>query len=123
MATVVPGRLRSGPPSVLLHLPGARDADPGARISAPESWSTVSAEQTLDGIELVHLRLPLVAPWVTSLGVIDQRDVLLVRVVAGGVSGWGDCVAQPEPTYSAEYVDGTGQGPPDGEDGARGRRP
>jgi O-succinylbenzoate synthase len=60
----------------------------------------------LEGIELVHLRLPLVSPWVTALGTIDRRDVLLVRVVASGVSGWGECVAQPEPTYSAEYVEG-----------------
>jgi O-succinylbenzoate synthase len=59
----------------------------------------------LDGIELVHLRLPLVAPWVTALGSLDRRDVLLVRVVAGGISGWGECVAQPEPTYTSEYVE------------------
>jgi O-succinylbenzoate synthase len=60
----------------------------------------------LDGIELVHLRLPLVAPWVTALGKIEHRDVLLVRVVAGGISGWGECGAQPEPTYTSEYVEG-----------------
>ena len=65
-----------------------------------------AAEGALEGIELVHLRLPLVSPWVTTFGVIDRRDVLLVRLVAGGVSGWGECVAQPEPTYSAEYVEG-----------------
>jgi O-succinylbenzoate synthase len=66
----------------------------------------VSPGADLDGVELVHLRLPLVAPWVTTLGVIDRRDVLLVRMVVGGVGGWGECVAQPEPTYSAEYVEG-----------------
>ena len=63
------------------------------------------AGRPLDGIELVHLRLPLVAPWVTALGTIEHREVLLVRVVAGGISGWGECVAQPEPTYTSEYVE------------------
>jgi o-succinylbenzoate synthase len=65
-----------------------------------------TATGTLEGVELVHLRLPLNAPWITAHGVIDRRDVLLVRVVAGGISGWGECVAQPEPTYSSEYVEG-----------------
>jgi O-succinylbenzoate synthase len=61
---------------------------------------------TVEGVELVQLRLPLVAPWVSALGVLDSRHVLLVRVVAGGVSGWGECVALPQPTYSPEYVEG-----------------
>jgi o-succinylbenzoate synthase len=76
--------------------------------SRPTSGEGVDGHGTgvLDGVELVHLRLPLVAPWVTSLGAIHRRDVLLVRVVAGGISGWGECVAQPEPTYSPEYVEG-----------------
>ncbi len=57
-------------------------------------------------VELVRLRLPLVEPWVTALGTIAERDVLLVRVELGGAVGWGECVAQPEPTYSAEYTAG-----------------
>ncbi len=60
----------------------------------------------LEGIEVVRLRLPLVEPWVTPLGTLRNRDVLLCRAVVGGASGWGECAAQPEPTYSAEYVDG-----------------
>jgi O-succinylbenzoate synthase len=60
----------------------------------------------LAGVEIVRLRLPLVAPWVTTMGVIDSRDVLLARAVVDGAEGWGECVAQPEPTYSSEYVDG-----------------
>jgi O-succinylbenzoate synthase len=60
----------------------------------------------LEGVELVRLRLPLAAPWVTATGTITGRDVLLVRAVLGGVSGWGECVALPEPTYSPEYSEG-----------------
>ncbi|MGH9094208.1 MAG: enolase C-terminal domain-like protein, partial [Acidimicrobiales bacterium] len=60
----------------------------------------------LESLELVRLRLPLRDPWVTALGTITERDVLLLRAVVDGVAGWGECVAQPEPTYSAEYEAG-----------------
>lgn len=60
----------------------------------------------LEGVEVVRLRLPLVSPWVTPLATLRHRDVLLCRAVVEGVSGWGECVAQPDPTYSSEYVDG-----------------
>jgi O-succinylbenzoate synthase len=35
-----------------------------------------------------------------------ERDILLARVEAGGVEGWGECVAGTTPTYSAEYTGG-----------------
>lgn len=54
----------------------------------------------------MRLRLPLRSPWVSPLGIMTARDVLLVRVVCAGYEGWGECSAQPEPTFSAEYVDG-----------------
>ncbi|HLI00634.1 MAG TPA: o-succinylbenzoate synthase [Acidimicrobiales bacterium] len=60
----------------------------------------------LEGIELVRLRLPLRAAWVTAAGRVTARDVLLVRAVVDGVDGWGECVAQTEPTYTSEYVEG-----------------
>ena len=60
----------------------------------------------LDTVELVRLRLPLVAPFRTSLGTERDRDVLLVHVVGSDAEGWGECVAFGEPFYSAEYVEG-----------------
>jgi o-succinylbenzoate synthase len=60
----------------------------------------------LDAVELVRLRLPLVAPFRTSLGTEHDRDVLLVHVVGPDVKGWGECVAFGEPFYSSEYVEG-----------------
>jgi o-succinylbenzoate synthase len=57
-------------------------------------------------LELVQIRLPLVEPWVTGAGRIDGRDVLLVHLELGGSEGWGECVAQGEPTYTSEYVEG-----------------
>jgi O-succinylbenzoate synthase len=61
---------------------------------------------TVEGIELVRVELPLAEPWVTALGTVETRRVTLVRAVVDGAEGWGECVAQPEPTYSAEYEDG-----------------
>ncbi|THG28547.1 o-succinylbenzoate synthase [Naasia lichenicola] len=60
----------------------------------------------IDGIELRVVTLPLVSPFVTSFGTQTERTALLVRAVADGVEGWGECVALPEPVYSSEYVVG-----------------
>ena len=61
-------------------------------------------------VELREIRLPLVSPFQTSFGVQTSRRILLVRAEVerdGTVtSGWGECVAGDEPTYSSEYVDG-----------------
>ena len=60
----------------------------------------------LESVELRRIRLPLVAPFRTSLGTETERDVLLVRVVGPDAEGWGECVAFAVPFYSYEYVDG-----------------
>ncbi|WP_410051049.1 o-succinylbenzoate synthase [Acidiferrimicrobium sp. IK] len=60
----------------------------------------------LKGIELVTVRLSLAEPWVTAMGRIAERSVVLVRAVTDDAEGWGECVAQPEPTYTAEYEAG-----------------
>ncbi len=63
----------------------------------------------VERVELRRVAMPLVAPFRTSFGVESERDILLVNVLAtangDAVSGWGECVALAEPTYSAEYVD------------------
>lgn len=60
--------------------------------------------------ELRRVAMPLVTPFRTSFGVEAERDILLINlqgmVDGESVSGWGECVALAEPTYSAEYVDG-----------------
>jgi o-succinylbenzoate synthase len=60
----------------------------------------------IDAIELRRIAMPLVAPFRTSFGTEVDRDILLVRVSTGDISGWGECVATAEPLYSSEYVDG-----------------
>jgi O-succinylbenzoate synthase len=60
----------------------------------------------IERVELRRLRMPLVAPFRTSFGTSTDRDVLLVRVDTDEATGWGECVADAEPTYSSEYADG-----------------
>lgn len=66
----------------------------------------VTTVPTLERIEVLRLRLPLAEPWVSPVATIIERDLLLVAATVDGVVGWGECGAQPEPTYSPEYVDG-----------------
>jgi o-succinylbenzoate synthase len=60
----------------------------------------------IDAVELRRIAMPMVAPFRTSFGVEQHRDILVVRVVAGDVEGWGECGALARPVYSSEYVDG-----------------
>lgn len=60
----------------------------------------------LDHAELVRVTMPLVAPFTTSFGTQSTLDKLLVRVVADGHEGWGECGAPSAPVYSEEYVAG-----------------
>ena len=56
----------------------------------------------IDEVRLFDVRLPLVRPFETSFGRIDAREFVLVAVDAGGVTGWGECVADVDPYYSEE---------------------
>ncbi|HUP49855.1 MAG TPA: o-succinylbenzoate synthase [Thermoanaerobaculia bacterium] len=56
-------------------------------------------------VELTQIRLPLVAPFETSLGRTSERNIILVRVDDGeGAEGWGECVADERPHYSEEWT-------------------
>ncbi len=56
----------------------------------------------IDRIELRHIKMTLVAPFETSFGVELNEQHIIVRVDAGGVTGWGECVAEADPFYSYE---------------------
>lgn len=57
-------------------------------------------------IRLHRIEVPLVRPFRTSFGTETMRDLVMVEAAAGGISGWGECVAMDWPGYSAEYTDG-----------------
>ncbi|MFN2525638.1 MAG: o-succinylbenzoate synthase [Actinomycetota bacterium] len=61
------------------------------------------------GVELIRIRIPLVAPFRTSFGTEKDRDVLLLRVVTPDSDGWGECVAAKSPLYSSEYLQGAAE--------------
>ena len=60
----------------------------------------------VEAIDLVSVRLPLATPLRSATSRRTERTVLLVHVLATGSEGWAECVAEVEPTYAPEYVDG-----------------
>jgi len=84
-----------------------RSAGLGHPHLARPSFDAVEPDVTIDAVELRRVRLPLVAPFHTARGRQDAREAVLVHLLlAGGGDGWGECVAESEPRYSAEYTDG-----------------
>lgn len=59
----------------------------------------------IDRIELRVVSLPLVRPFVTSGGTLQQRTVLIVKVAEGQLAGWGECGAFSDPYYLPETVE------------------
>lgn len=51
---------------------------------------------------LTHLKMPLVSPFETSFGRSTHRECILLEVHAGGLLGYGECVADRDPGYSSE---------------------
>lgn len=60
-------------------------------------------------LDVVRVRMELAEPWITTLGEVRERNVVLVRAAREGVIGWGECVAMPEPTYTGEDADGAAE--------------
>src|SRR6266851_715313 len=58
----------------------------------------------IDRIALRHVRMPLVHFFETSFGRTTERDIILVEVVADGVSGWGEATAGENPFYNEEWT-------------------
>jgi O-succinylbenzoate synthase len=59
-------------------------------------------------VERVELRLiaaSLRAPFETSFGKTQHRHILIARLYADGLSGYGECVARDGPWYSGETVE------------------
>jgi o-succinylbenzoate synthase len=59
----------------------------------------------IDRIDLKIVRLPLVRPFETSSSRKDHLDHILVRVEAGGVTGWGECASPSDPYYCPETTE------------------
>lgn len=60
------------------------------------------ARLCIDRVELTIVRLPLLAPFVTSSSRKDHIDHILVKVLADGACGWGECASPSDPYYCEE---------------------
>ena len=58
----------------------------------------------LDRVTLRQIRMPLVHFFETSFGRTHTRDIVLVEVQAGGISGWGEVTAGENPFYNEEWT-------------------
>ena len=78
------------------------------RHDSPAPCDTMRRDRTarVREIELRRVRLPLVHPFRTALGIDRERDALVVRVATDSGEGWGECVAPREPFYAPEWVGG-----------------
>ena len=58
----------------------------------------------IDQAEMVFVKLPLVKPFETSFAKQTHKEALLIKITSGDDSGWGECVASPDPYYSYETI-------------------
>jgi o-succinylbenzoate synthase len=59
----------------------------------------------IEQINLKIVRLPLVRPFQTSSSRKTHLDHILVRIVADGVVGWGECASPSDPYYCPETTE------------------
>jgi len=59
----------------------------------------------IESITLRELEMRLKSPFETSFGVTQKRRILLVEVMADGVTGWGEVTTGEAPFYNYETTD------------------
>ena len=59
----------------------------------------------IESIILRELEMRLKSPFETSFGVTQKRRILLVEVLADGVTGWGEVTTSEAPFYNYETTD------------------
>ena len=64
-----------------------------------------SMRMKIERIVLRQLRMPLVHFFETSFGRTYERDIVIVEVVADGLSGWGEITAGENPFYNEEWTE------------------
>ena len=57
-------------------------------------------------INLHHVRMPLLEPWVTAYGSQENIESLFVNLRFDSGDGWGECSPSPLPLYNTEYTKG-----------------
>jgi o-succinylbenzoate synthase len=59
----------------------------------------------IEQLELRIVRLPLVRPFQTSSSRREYLDHIIVRALAEGVTGWGECASPSDPYYCPETTE------------------
>ena len=59
----------------------------------------------IESITLREIQKRLKSPFETSFGISHDRRIVLVEVIADGVSGWGEVTAGETPGYNSETTD------------------
>jgi O-succinylbenzoate synthase len=58
--------------------------------------------EALDRIDLLTVKLPFIQPFAISSYAWSFKEALVLNVESGGLTGWGECVADPDPFYAPE---------------------
>ena len=59
----------------------------------------------IEQIELKEIAMPLISPFETSFGRTTLRRILIIKIWADGVIGYGECTAPEHPFYNHESID------------------
>ncbi|MGA8599030.1 MAG: o-succinylbenzoate synthase, partial [Bryobacteraceae bacterium] len=58
----------------------------------------------VEQVKLRQIKMPLVHFFETSFSRTYERGIVLVEIVSGGVSGWGEVTAGENPFYNEEWT-------------------
>lgn len=78
-----------------------QESNSGAASPLPTSGV---ASLLVDRIIVRHLRMRLRTPFVTALGVEDERDIIITEVQGAGMVGYGEVPVMRQPVYNEETV-------------------
>jgi len=58
----------------------------------------------IEEISLFHNKMELLTPFETSIGIEFFEEHIIVKIDGEGLTGWGECVVEPTPSYSSETI-------------------
>ncbi len=67
-----------------------------------ENLLSLELPQKIELVESITVSLPFVTPFSTSNYTWSCKEALLLSITCNGETGWGECVADPDPYYSPE---------------------
>ncbi len=58
----------------------------------------------IEEVTIFHTKMELITPFETSLGIEKHEEHIIIKIVSEGLTGWGECVVEPGPSYSPETI-------------------